>query len=86
MPQSAIFVVAAAFLWHAAAMPQSQPVRAPGAHLTTITPPNLRGTEPSIAVNPNNPGAGREDQYRSRRAQADSRSEQRESASGAERL
>jgi len=29
--------------------------RAPGAHVVTITPPGQTGSEPAIAVNPNNP-------------------------------
>lgn len=33
---------------------QSLP-RAPGAHIVTISPPDARGNEPGIAVNPNNP-------------------------------
>src|SRR5262249_50968785 len=34
---------------------QSRLPRAPGAHVVTITPPGLTGSEPAIAVNPNNP-------------------------------
>src|SRR6478609_6907873 len=43
---------------------QSSLPAAPGAHVVTITPPGLTGSEPAIAVNPRNPdqvvaGAGR---------------------------
>ena len=34
---------------------QEQLPRAPGAHVVTITPPGQTGSEPAIAVNPNNP-------------------------------
>jgi hypothetical protein len=34
---------------------QTRLPRAPGAHVVTITPPGLTGSEPAIAVNPNNP-------------------------------
>src|SRR2546426_9833049 len=34
---------------------QSRLPRAPGAHVVTITPPGQTGSEPAIAVNPNNP-------------------------------
>src|SRR6476660_6655527 len=34
---------------------QSRLARAPGAHVVTITPPGQTGSEPAIAVNPNNP-------------------------------
>jgi len=50
------FIIAAVLLFHTpTAVSQSQLVRAPGAHVVTISPPNVRGTEPAIAVNPNNP-------------------------------
>jgi hypothetical protein len=38
-----------------AARLQTRLPRAPGAHIVTITPPGLTGSEPAIAVNPNNP-------------------------------
>ena len=34
---------------------QSRLQPAPGAHVVTITPPGQTGSEPAIAVNPNNP-------------------------------
>src|SRR5947207_8671765 len=34
---------------------QEQLPRAPGAHIVTITPPGETGSEPAIAVNPNDP-------------------------------
>src|SRR5438046_9785535 len=34
---------------------QARLPRAPGAHVVTITPPGQTGSEPAIAVNPNNP-------------------------------
>ena len=39
-----------------AASVQARLPRAPGAHVVTITPRGQTGSEPAIAVNPNNPG------------------------------
>lgn len=47
-------VVAVAVL-AAVALAQSALPPAPGRHVATISPPNSRGNEPSIAVDPNNP-------------------------------
>jgi len=51
-----IFSVSAALLsYTTVALAQSRLPLAPGAHVVTISPQGVRGTEPSIAVNPNNP-------------------------------
>ena len=51
-----IFIVSAALLTcTTVAFAQSRLPLAPGAHVVTISPQGVRGTEPSIAVNPNNP-------------------------------
>ena len=44
-----------ALLLSVAALAQSPLPPAPGAHVVAISPPDRRGNEPSIAVNPNNP-------------------------------
>ena len=50
------FIVSAALLTcTTVAFAQSRLPLAPGAHVVTISPQGVRGTEPSIAVNPNNP-------------------------------
>jgi hypothetical protein len=53
------FVLAATMIVVAAAAPpvhdQTRLARAPGAHIVTITPPGESGSEPAIAVNPNDP-------------------------------
>ena len=43
------------FFLTAAALAQPSLPRAPGARIVTISPPNSRGNEPGIAVNPRNP-------------------------------
>src|SRR5262249_45452696 len=49
-------LVAALVLWAAhTTLAQSQFPRAPGAYLITISPSEVRASEPSIAVNPYNP-------------------------------
>jgi BNR repeat-like domain len=52
------FATALALVAVSTARPQVQVrlARAPGAHVVTITPPGQTGSEPAIAVNPNNPG------------------------------
>jgi len=56
MPRSLTLALAAVFLCYApTAVSHSQLARAPGAHVVTISPSNVRGTEPAIAVNPGNP-------------------------------
>src|SRR5204863_5108609 len=47
-------IVLAGLAWTSVSV-QSRLPRAPGAHVVTITPPGQTGSEPSIAVNPNNP-------------------------------
>src|SRR5262245_65497119 len=47
-------IVLAASAWTGVSV-QSRLQPAPGAHIVTITPPGQTGSEPAIAVNPNNP-------------------------------
>ena len=47
-------IALAASAWTSVSV-QSRLPRAPGAHVVTITPPGQTGSEPAIAVNPNNP-------------------------------
>src|SRR2546423_564533 len=54
--QKIISAIGAILMLHSSvAMTQSQLPRAPGAHVVSVSPPDVRGNEPSIAVNPKNP-------------------------------
>src|SRR5881397_1459628 len=52
--QAPIVIALVTVAWTTASV-QSRLQPAPGAHVVTITPPGQTGSEPAIAVNPNNP-------------------------------
>ena len=53
--RSKLAVAAGVLFTSAIGFPQSVLPAAPHRHIVTVSPADIRGNEPSIAVNPNNP-------------------------------